>query len=214
MLEAIGIIVPFLALFASPSVLGYAWSRRGTPRPGSFLARSSSFALHRLIIASILILPHILMLFMMISQPKNDEPPTPNHQYGPAYEDWLANLMMMAILSSLISLLAWVALFVVFVREMILAVRVMRARAKVLHEGTPTDAPPGTSFAIDFGVGEDTFAFHGTAGEGYREMKPALEWARGTPAVTRIYVAPVLTIVTALSIFGFIGVDLILSMGD
>src|SRR5581483_1871090 len=100
------------------------------------------------------------------------------------------------------------------VREIILAVRVLRARSRVLREATPTNAPAGTSYAIDFGVGEDTFAFHGPAGDGYREMKPALSWARGTPVVTRIYSAPVITIVTGLAIFGFIGVDLILSMGD
>lgn len=207
----LGVLAAVL-LFTGPSTAFWAFVRKLKPRPSSLVARASRLALHRLVIVLVVFAPHVLLFGLFMVRPKEGTP-YPGHQYGTAYESWLHEMVGIALSASLFSLASWIAIGVVFVREIILVIQTARAKSRVAsaellspHGSTPVD--------FDFGVGEEYWAFHGPGGEGYRDARPIVGWARGTPMILPAVVGPLVSIITALAVFGFIGMDLLLTMGD
>ncbi len=208
------LIALYMVVFAAPSVVSYWLARSARARARSFAVRGRRLALHRLVVVGVVVLVHGLLLGLLASAPKMGTP-EPGHQYSAAFDAWRMNTMMSAILAVLVSLAAMVAIAVVFVREIIVLVQTSRARTRVLREADSI-APPdaSTPMTIDFGVGDEAWIFRGPAREGYREATPILGWARGKPVVWRSLVGPIVSVVTVLTMFAFIGTDAILSMGD
>ena len=203
-----------VVVFAVPSVASYWHGRAAHARAGSFAAKGTRLALHRLIVVGVVVLVHGLLLGVFASAPDTGQP-EPGHQYSAAFDTWRGNAMMSAILAVLVTLAAMLTIAIVFVREIILLVRTWRARTRVLREGEAVPPPDAsTPMTIDFGVGDEAWIFRGPAREGYREAPPVLGWARGKPVTWRALVGPIVSVVTVAAMFGFVAMDAILSMGD
>ena len=200
--------------FAAPATAFWVLVRRLRPRPGSLVGRASKLALHRFAAVMVVLAAHVPLLVLMAVQPADLGPPPPGHQYGPAYETWLREMSGAAVFATLASAASWLAIVVVFFREVILVVRTARAQRRVARNAEPGSPPESTPVDFDFGVGEPYWAFRGPGGDGYREARSIEGWARGAPTLWPAAIGPVISIVTGLAVFGFIGMDMLLSLGD
>ncbi len=201
-------------LFVAPSTVFWALARRLGPRPDSLVGRASKLSFHRFVIVMVVLAAHVPLVVLMMVQPKDGGPPPPGHQYGPAFESWLAEMVGAALFSTFASTVSWIAVCVVFVRELVLLSQTVRARRRVVRSAEPGSAPENTPMDFDFGVGEEHWAFHGPGRDGYREVRPIEAWARGRPTLWPAALGPLVSILTALAVFGFIGMDMLLSLGD